>query len=153
MQIKVNIEKRHLYFFVFMLVILTGIIAVTAVWDASKNVYHLSDDVRVNIPSDGAYSLQEAVDLGKFSGSCDWIVANELDGNIHKISFGTAIANKPSGLCACGQGSDAQAVLSNPSWGGDLTARDGSDGPYWACRRGSKKCSTNDGTMVYLACW
>lgn len=67
MKIEVDITKRYFLILLSIIVILIGVIGVFAVWDSSKNVWHSGNDVKITI-SGVDYSLQEAINLGKFGG-------------------------------------------------------------------------------------
>lgn len=83
MKIEVNITKKYFFILLAIVFILAGIIAVYAVWDTAKTVYHPGTDVKVNIGGVD-YSLQEAINQGRIGS-----------GGVNKIIAGSGIVINP----------------------------------------------------------
>ncbi len=110
MRIEVDIKKSYFISILVVVLLLGAIGGAYAVWDANKNVYHNSDDVKVNVNGQD-YSLQEVVNGGLIeggitstrvfdtAGTYTWTVPQ----NVNKI-FVEVVGGGGSGGCALGSG-------------------------------------------------
>lgn len=70
MKIEVNFGKWHLV----VLILILGVVGVYAAWSVpGSGVWHDASGVKVNIPGQGEYSLQDAISLGLISGNADYV--------------------------------------------------------------------------------
>jgi len=63
MKIEANIQKKYVFFFAGILILLLSVIGVYASWNETKALWHSGDDVKIQISGQN-YSLQEAITAG-----------------------------------------------------------------------------------------
>jgi len=90
MKLEVNINKKYAFLIFGAIILLVISVGVSATWDTSKKIFHSADDVKVTIPEEGDYSLQDAITGGLIgsSGVGEYtITRNDTVGSIGFHSF------------------------------------------------------------------
>ena len=157
--IQIKFSNKTAYTLIAIAVLLIGLGVVFAYRSGSQPsvLGHSAEELEVNI-SGTIMTLQQAINQGNLSGGevgCIWRLSHPKD-TTHGhgwINVTEVIAQKPTGICTCGNTTNIAATLSISHSGGYMETHGNADARYWICDDDSiSGCGSSYPYFVYLTC-